>query len=1088
MSERVDRIDDEPTRRRIREELDRNFMVEAAAGTGKTTCIIDRMVNLVAFGACDIDHLVAVTFTRKAAAELLERFQARLRERAAEYAGAEKGEARDTYVRLQSASDHVNRAFVGTIHSLCASMLRERPVEFGVDPGFRELDEEEDAQLRETAWLENLNDLFASNDPLLDEIEELAVERAQLKSCFHRFIEYRDVQDWPNEPEGPWDVDSLRRDVGDYVAHIRQLLPFPAERGTDQLMARYEEIVRRSENERMLQQPRHFFRLLEKFDRGHGARQTYWAPKSLGKQEKDRWEEFRKEVATPAVDRLRRQRYGAVVALVRRALAIYQRLKSCSGALDFTDLLLRTATGLREQPLLRRYFQRRFTHLLVDEFQDTDPIQAEMILLLTGSDLEETDSFHCRPRPGSLFLVGDPKQSIYRFRRGDIVTYNRVKEVFTASGGEVLSLVKNFRSGEELIHWNNKVYRQFFLPEANQYRTAASDMLCGRVDACQGQQTGIRRLSVPSNMPIDDATRQEADTIARFIRNAIDSGMTVSRRQEELEQGRGTAVEPRDFLVIPRNKTRIHLFKAALDQYEIPCEVSGGNALTSIQPLHVLIQVIRAVDDPDHAVHYLAILRDTLFGFSDADLYEFRRLGGQFSFLWEVPSELPAELRQRFEQVNYQLRRFRIWLRTQPFSTAISRIATDLGLLASAAVQRDGNIALGGFLKAIEVVRARSADFDSASDLLGYLDRLETIDEIGGCSALPPNQNVVRVMNLHKAKGLEAPIVFLCDTSPRFSWDPDCHIDRTGDRPVGFMGIVVKEGFAKREIATPPDWKNLQKEEQKFLDAEEERLHYVATTRAASLLVISVGKDKSRWSDLHPHLQDVEELTMPSVKQADGEPPGATQLSATATLSETIDFRRKWDDAGVPSHIVQTAKEVGLKGSPRPDWQASGDYGYKWGSAVHELLEVAAKHPQANLPAFAKALSEQYDLGHERLPELLETVRAVMQSEIWQRARAAAKCFSELPLETTWTDSTGGLQLLRGVIDLIFAEKEGWVIVDYKTDDIQPDDLASAVAYYQSQLEAYARHWRVATGWEVVELGLYFTRLDRYVVCESRGS
>ena len=237
--------------------------------------------------------------------------------------------------------------------------------------------------------------------------------------------------------------------------------------------------------------------------------------------------------------------------------------------------------------------------------------------------------------------------------------------------------------------------------------------------------------------------------------------MTVPRKQREIELGLGTKVEPKDFLIIPRGKKRIDRFKEALDRYAIPCEVTGGNAFSSIKQLAVLIESLRAIDDPHHPVYYLAILRDRLFAFSDAELYELKRAGGRFSFLTDAPEKLAEPLRKRFDNVNSRLRRYQTWLRARPFPAAVSRIAADLGLLATAAAEREGNIALGGFLKAIEVVRQHSFDFDSASDLLGYLDRLETMDETEGCTALPPNPNVVRVMNLHKAKGLEAPVVFL---------------------------------------------------------------------------------------------------------------------------------------------------------------------------------------------------------------------------------------------------------------------------------------------------------------------------------------
>ena len=467
MSETVDGADessDQESRRRICEELDRNFMVEAAAGTGKTTSIVDRMVNLIASGACNVEHLAAVTFTRKAAAELRERFQAELRRQSAEMQLGKSPEQQAAYLRLQSASDYVSRAFVGTIHSFCAALLRERPVEFGVDPSFRELDEEEDQLLREQSWHENINDLFATGDPLIDQIDELGLDRNDLKSCFDRFIEYRDVEQWPCEMSQALDIVRVQQQTRAYINDMKQLMPFPAARGNDKLMARYEEIVRGSEKD--WGRVGNFFQLLEKFDTSPGAVQKQWHDSKVGKQEKNRWEEFRREVVRPAIDWWCRKRYRFVVQFVRRAVGVYSRQKAASGGLDFTDLLLTAAKGLNAQPELRRYFQSRFTHLLVDEFQDTDPIQAEMILCLTSQNVEQRDWHRCKPRPGSLFLVGDPKQSIYRFRRGDIVTYNRVKEIFEQSGGVVLSLVKNFRSRDEIRTWNNHVYSERFLPSA----------------------------------------------------------------------------------------------------------------------------------------------------------------------------------------------------------------------------------------------------------------------------------------------------------------------------------------------------------------------------------------------------------------------------------------------------------------------------------------------------------------------------------------------------------------------------------------------------------------------------------------------
>jgi ATP-dependent helicase/nuclease subunit A len=1107
-----DETRDQESRQRICEQLDRNFMVEAAAGTGKTTSIVNRMVNLVSSGTCDIQHLVAVTFTRKAAAELRERFQAELRRRAAELQQGNSPEEQATYLRLQSATDFVSRAFVGTIHSFCAAVLRERPIEFGVDPNFRELDEDEDQQLREQSWHENINDLFASSDPLIDQIDDLGLDRRDLKSCFNRFIGYRDVEQWPCTTPHEIDVAEIQQQTRAYINDMNLLLPlFPNERGNDKLMARYEEIVRGSGRD--WNRLGNFFRLLEKFDTSHGAVQKQWHDSKTAKQEKNRWEEFRQEMVRPAMDWWCRKRYRFVVEFVRRAVEVYERQKSASGGLDFTDLLLTAASGLKSQPGLRKYFQGRFTHFLVDEFQDTDPIQAEMILCLTSENVAERDWHHCKPRPGSLFLVGDPKQSIYRFRRGDIVTYNRVKEIFEQSGGEVLSLIKNFRSRDTILSWNNRVYSDKFLAQANQYITAAENMVRGRVDAQDGTLSGVHKLTLQVDAKIEETTKREADSIARYIRAAIDAGMTVPRTSREIELGRGTAVQPRDFLIIPRGKKRIGYFKEAIDRYGIPCEVTGGNAFLGIDQLTVLIACLRAVDDPHHGIHYLAILRDSLFAFSDAELYEFKRTGGRFSFTAKLPDDLEPQLRKRFDDVNSRLRRYQIWLRTFPFSAAVSRIASDLGLLASAAAASEGNIALGGFLKAAEALRQNSCSFDSASDVIDCLQQLEELDETEGCTALPPNPNVVRVMNLHKAKGLEAPVVFLTDTAGPFKGAPICHIDRSGDTSTGYMGITAKKGkWGTKEVATPEHWKQFQEEEQRFLDAEADRLLYVATTRAACMLVVSVGKDNSSWTGLHSYLEDAPELVKtifppggpmtaePTALAAGVErdanqslrPEASAYGSGKKAFSSAVQgegsadaIRLTWATAREPSYVIESAKEAALKGTSRPRWQARGDYGHKWGSAVHELLEVALKAPAADLQASAHLFSDQYDLGAERVSELLTTVRSVMQSEIWTRAQKANRCFSELPFETLSHSDDSRPVITRGVIDLLFEEADGWVVVDYKTDDITVADVPSAVDYYRPQLAHYAQHWCDTTNDGVSEQGIYFTRINLYVPCTS---
>lgn len=1105
---------DTQTRFRAERELDKSFLVEAAAGTGKTTIIVKRMIQLIATGACDISRLVAVTFTRKAAAELRGRFEASLRENAQLTASklADRELDQAARQRMLDACNRSNQAFVGTIHSFCASLLRERPIEFGVDPTFRELTEGEDKQLIDSAWHSNINNLLAAQDPLLERMSELGIVRNQLKHSFHQIINNRDIEHWPASTPQPPDLQSTKLEIQSYIDHMKTLLPtFPVDRGTDELMNRYEEIVRASQRD--WTHPAGFIRLLQRFDSSDGATQKYWDKPATGKAEKNRWVDFRERIVEPTLKYWYAKRYPLVIEFVTRAASIYEKLKRSNDGLDFTDLMLRVVGGLRSQAELRAYFQKRYTHLLVDEFQDTDPIQAEMLMLLCSADHHEQDWTRCKLRAGSLFIVGDPKQSIYRFRRGDIVTYDRMRKLIEASNGEVLALIKNFRTVSSIRNWNNEVFSNLFGATGSQYSPAAEDMIQGREAASQSTTPfptipplplhGLFQLPVQKYGNSAD-TEGEADAIARTIRCAIDGGVTIERTPEELKAGRTTTAEPRDFLIIPPRRSNIRIYKAALDRYKIPCDVTGGNAVKGLDELELLTKVLKCIDDPYDSIAFLTLLRNQLFGFSDVELFELRQRNAKFIYsappsgLGDASGGDSHETLDRYASVCARLSSYAQWLRTLPYAVGVTRIAEDLGLLAKAAGCEEGNIAAGGFLKAIEWLRQRSYDFDSVADVVESFDELIEADEFEGCTALPNNSNVVRLMNLHKAKGLEAPVVFLTDIGSPRKHPVYSYIDRRGNSDrVNVLGYVcvqeeVKKGNRPayfKPIACPAEWESLEAEEQRFLDAEKDRLLYVATTRAGCALIISTGNDKSAWAKLYPFMQNAPQLPinqMQFTQSATGQPTASKSL-AVATTQPNI--AERWQVSQQPNYAIRTAKEIAFKGVRQPRWETSGDYGYRWGSVIHELLSISIKTPNINLRPSALNLAREYGLSHDRIDELISTVESVTRSDIWQRAQAASQCYSELPFETLAT--TDGLPtIVRGVIDLIFEEPAsttapaGWVIVDYKSDDIATSDLDAAVKYYQAQLQEYAKHWTQLTSYPTKELGLYFTKLNRYEIVQ----
>ena len=1086
-------MNDDQSRQLILTDLDSNMMVEAAAGTGKTTSIVGRMVNLIATGKCEITTIAATTFTRKAAAELRERFQSALRIEA-----DSDGRSAQEKMLLRDASDRIEHAFVGTFHSFCSTILRERPIECQVDPDFREIDESEDFQLREQAWQTFLKGLYSKEDNRLDRIYELGLKTNDLKECFDRFVEFPDVDQWPHQAPPQIDIDNLKNQTRDYVEHIRTMIPtFPTERGSDKLMSRYENIVRASDNADWRVDCQ-FFDLIELFDTSHGATQYCWsdgteeeikAAKKIAKRECVRFDEFKTNVVQPALNWWYQHRYEFVIDLLEQAQLIYINVRRASGGLDFQDLLIRTAESLKSQPELRSYFQRRFSHVLVDEFQDTDPIQAEIVFYVTSVDNDELDWKKCVPLPGSLFLVGDPKQSIYRFRRADIVTYQQVKAIFQQSGGKIVGLSKNFRSDEEILNWVNPVFGELLGYQETVHSPSAVDMEQGRVCQSEGELTGVETLVLPTGMEQEDLVAHESEQIAKHIAELMARKAKVPRTEKELTQGIPEHVQPGDFLIITKNKKHLGAYAEALDRYRVPNEVTGSKTFQNIPELQTILTCIEAIDDPKNPIPYVSILRSELFGFGDGDLYELKRLGGSFSYTVPVPQQLEEDLRNRFLDVTGRMQKYRNWLRTMAFTAAFSSIASDLGILAKCSSHRNGNIVSGGFLKAVEWLRSQSWDFDSATDVVSYLGDIIHNSETDSCNIMPQSGSSVRIMNIHKAKGLEAPIVFLANASGRNdNRKPDFHVDRSGDVTRGYLAITKPKGeWATRPVATPANWEQFQAEEQAFKLGEDRRLLYVACTRAACKLIVSVltgiNERYSFWKPLHAHLGSTSELTVSNPVNLDFQTPTAPPNIELSDLN--LQIEETWTALRSPSYAVVAAKSAALKESKRPRWRTSGEYGAGWGSAIHALLEIKMNQPDVQLNSLARQYAEQFDLGTERVDELMATVNSVVSSDIWARSKRGSKLYTEIPFESfsDETNSTPLPTITRGVIDLCFEESDGWVIVDYKTDDLAETDLEKAADFYAPQLKNYAEIWQNITNTTVAEIGRYFTKLNHYQIC-----
>ena len=351
---------DAEAREAIVSDLRTTILVEAAAGTGKTTSLVARMVALVATGAARIENLSAVTFTIRAAAQLSQRFQNELEKRRESEPDPGRRE------RLDAALRGIESSFLGTIHAFCARLLRERPVEAGVDPDFREMDEPENNVARDAAWELHVQRLFVADAPVVPRLSALGIRLSDLRKAYEALCDNSDVEAaiGPETPEP--DFSEARRQV---EAFLEQAVPvLRPEAGTDGWTP-FELAVRRAVRlSALLDLARSpdFVQVLQVLKPSKAREKV---PRVL----KAPMEQLQREVVRPALLQWAEHVHPVVMPVIVGARDAYREWRRQNGRLNFQDLLVCARDMLRDRPDVRRALRRRFTPILVDEFQDTDP-------------------------------------------------------------------------------------------------------------------------------------------------------------------------------------------------------------------------------------------------------------------------------------------------------------------------------------------------------------------------------------------------------------------------------------------------------------------------------------------------------------------------------------------------------------------------------------------------------------------------------------------------------------------------------------------------------------------------------------------
>jgi len=1031
-------VADAAARQAITADLGTTLLVEAAAGTGKTTCLVARMVALVATGTARIENLSAVTFTIRAAAQLSQRFQNELERRRETEPDAGRRRNLDDALKALEAS------FVGTIHAFCARLLRERPVEAGVDPAFREMDEPEDNVARDAAWQRHVQSLFVADDPVIPRLASLGVRLDDLRQAYDEICENSDVQPsiGPETPEP--DFSEARRRVAAFLEGAVGAVP--GEAGPDGWTG-FEHAVRRAARLTALLDARRAADFVQVLQTLRGSKPREKAPRV----QKAALETLQDEVVKPALKSWAEHLHPIVMPVLVAARDAYRGWRRENGRLNFQDLLLEARDLLRARPDVRRALRARFTPILVDEFQDTDPIQAELLFYLTGEDSEETDWRKLRPVPGSLFVVGDPKQSIYRFRRADIQTYQLVRRLIEESGGRIVTLSTNFRSNPALCDWINRVFgRPDFFPAAATPQQAAYVALHAHRDGSPSDPVVFRLETPGSGNRVEPVVREDAEQISGLIAAA------VAARQRA----------PGDFMVLFRRRRYMGVYARALERRGIPYEIAGGGAFGESDELAALMPLLDSLADADDPVPFLAALRGPVFGVDDDALYRFARAGGRFRFSAEPPSGADP----RIVHAARLLRDAHAEAETLPPAAAIARLCGRLGLAALAAAEELGASRAGNLLKALAAARKFSAEGLDFAGVVDELERMRNEDLIEQMSVEPGRPGVVRLMTLHGAKGLEAPVVILAEPAAENFPPRDFWIDRECEPPAGHFRVVQKLGQrGEQDLAAPPGWDEMREVEKQFEQAETVRLLYVGATRAREMLVVSVkrtaaGKAAGPWAALDRSLP----AGLPALVASPPAPAATTPTLGGDPEQARAARARRLAVASTPSYAAVSVTDVAHAGD-KPAWVRTGR-GMSWGRVLHGALEAAMRDPKIDLRLVAVNLLVAEDRPGDEIEDVLRIVEGVRRSPLWTRALAAKTRLAEvsfaLPIDPSELGLPGapGSTVLQGAIDLAFEEDDGWILVDYKSDTVTPDNRDALEAFYAAQIGHYRRSWERLTG------------------------
>lgn len=1081
------------SRNRIVSDINTNFFVEAGAGSGKTTMLVNRMVAMVESGI-DISKISAITFTKAAAGEFYDRFQKLLIERSnPDFKWEDKGvvgqlpkPTEDSRERCGVALQNIDLCFMGTIDSFCNMILTEHPSEAGILSDSNLVTDADMELIFRKLYIRICNGEF--EEELMSLSNSFRAVHYQDEEAFCKgmqfLMEHRNVH-FNYDQEAMCDIDKDFADVRKELIkttkclYENQDIAYTDNQKSEDAWLEIEDIYRNI-NRKWSNNFSNVIRMLKKLvdirlipsakDIHGPSLSMFFEPG--GKNGK--WLECNINQENGLLPKLQKIRYNTSMAFLTKCVDYVEQEMHDAGQLTYFDCLYYLRNMLRDdaraEGKLIRYIYDRHSYFLIDEFQDTNPMQAEVFFYLASENpVEKWDE--CNPRPGSLFIVGDPKQSIYRFRNADVTSFLKVKGLFENGVGAILELSRNFRSKRSLCEYFNSCFTRM-LPEETVNQSKFEEIPLP--DYVHDEFQGV--YSYPSEKGID--SEQVGKLVLRLVNN--ESLKIRGKGENELRPIRYS-----DIMIITYGKAALSSIMGVFEDWKIPMKVEGQVLFGMNAALYEIYCIYAAVVDADDLCALYQALAGPLMAVTKEEMILYRSSGGKLSLNTILSDEeCDTESAKKVADKLRELSEVRVKSRGMSPAALMSYIMEHLKIFNTV---NSKNLEVAYY--ALELIRSaeRSGVVVSHLDGKSYLATLLNGEsEIERCLSLNDNENSVHLANLHKVKGLEAPIVILAlaNSAPTI---PSVRIQYNEDSVEGYIFQLDKANKEEGYFFATKQFEQERDAEKGALEAEEVRKVYVAATRARNALIVcSYGMGRSRWKDLL-----AEPLTDITEEVAENQTPDGLDIKVVDAAdlysqaeSESVLNNRECE---VESYTLASPSKLSLVSKvseeQTTDDVVDGDepdapkrFASVMGTMTHKMMEeLVSSRGKIDCNSVIREIVSEYRTAamvpyENEITASLETVAKTITSggykqnnglpnDILKTLLNAEEVHCEVPF-CYKEEQPEGIVIWNGVIDVIYCSGGQWHIVDYKTNA----DGDGLDIKYQNQLEAYVKAFKEITG------------------------